>query len=288
VQLLVGAMPQTYGGSDKDIKTAAGQEQALKTAMGVLWLYWNLLRAEWSAAAEISVDCFAENATDDEYRVTKSESSSDFQNEPIRLADLNGKADARPEANQDYPIGYEQQRQLYKELFMMASGKEPNPLVLEVLDTFEARRQAMRYLGPPDMELPETPFRYKVLADIDVLIQQPPIPTNQPDPADPTQMIMKPPVEPDPDFDDLDVSIDTVTRYAVKNFKEIPVGSPPFMNLKNYLKLAVMMKAQKQIAGKAGPQLLNAGVPGWGGDLGGPMKPPGAGAPPPGAGAPAQ
>jgi len=271
VQLLVGALPQTYGGSDKDIQTAKGQEQALKTAMGVLWLYWNLVRAEWASSANISVDCFAENATDDEYRVTKSESSSDFQNEPIRLADLDGKADARPEANQDYPIGYEQERQLYKELFLMASGKEPNPLVMEVLDTFEARRQAMRYLGPPDMELPETVFRYKVLADIDQLISQPPIPSAAPDPqtGQPVQ-VMKPPVEPDPDFDDMDVTIDTVTRYAVKNFKELPVGSPPFVNLKGYLKLAVMYKAQKAIAGSAGPQLLTAGAPGWQGTLGHP------------------
>ncbi len=68
---------------------------------------------------------------------------------------------------------------------MMASGKEPNPLVMEVLDTFEARREAMRYLGPPDMELPETPFRYKVLADIQILISQPPLPTGEPDPQIP-------------------------------------------------------------------------------------------------------
>lgn len=282
VQLLVGALPQTYGGSDKDIQTAKGQEQALKTAMGVLWLYWNLIRAEWAAAASLSVDCFADNATDDQYQVTKSESSSDFENEPIRLADLDGKADARPEANQDYPIGYEQQRALYKELFMMASGKEPNPLVMEVLDTFEARRQAMRYLGPPDMELPETVFRYKVLADIDRLIAEPPIPTNEPDPAAPGQMLTKPPVEPDPDFDDMDVAIDTVSRYAVKNFKELPVGSEPFMNLKSYFKLAVMNKAAKQIAGAAGPQLLSAGAPGWGGTLGQSTGKGGATAPQPG------
>ena len=125
VQLLVGALPQTYGGSDKDIQTAKGQEQALRTAMGVLWLYWNMVRAEWAVAATMSVECFAENATQDEYRVTKSSESSDFDIEPIVLADLDGKADARPEANQDYPIGYEQQRELYKELFMMASASLP-------------------------------------------------------------------------------------------------------------------------------------------------------------------
>lgn len=279
VQLLVGVTPMTYGGADKDIKTAKGQEQALKTAMGVLWLYWNLVRAEWAAAAQISVNCYAENATDDGYLVSKSEQSADFEREPIPLADLEGNVDCRPEANQDYPIGYEQRRDLFKELFMMASGKEPNPLVMEVLDTFEARREAMRYLGPPDMELPETPFRYKVLADIQILISQPPLPTGEPDPQNPTEMLTKPPVEPDPDFDDMDVAIDTVTRYAVKHFKELPVGSPPFLNLKNYLKMAVMNKATKQLAQNAGPQLLSAGAPGWGGTLGGPISKGAPGAP---------
>lgn len=279
VQLLVGALPQTYGGSDKDIQTAKGQEQALRTAQGILWLYWNLVRAEWAACASISVDCFAENATEDEYRVTKSESSPDFQKEPIRLADLDGKADARPEANQDYPIGFEQQRELYKELFLMASGKEPNPLVMEVLDTYEARRQAMRYLGPPDMELPETIFVHKVIADISALVAPgaQPIPTAEVGPDG--QPVMKPSVEPDPDFfgEVWDVVIDTVTRYAIENWQELPLGSPADVNIRAYYKACVMAKAAMQIAQAQGPALLTAGAPGWQGTLGHPAQKPAGG-----------
>lgn len=271
VQLLVGAVPQTYGGHQEGIDTAKGQEQALKTAMGVLWLYWNLVRAEWAKAATLSVDCFAENATQDEYRVTRSSDSDDFEIEPIVVADLDGKADARPEANQDYPIGYEQQRELYRQLFMMASGKEPNPLVMEVLDTFEARRQAMRYLGPPDMELPETPYHYKVLDDIQQLISTDPIPTGILDAQGQEQF--KPSVEPDPEFDDMDVTIDTVSRYAVRHFKKLPIGSPAMVNLKAYFKMAIMIKMQKAVQSAAGPQLLTTGAPGWQGSLGAPAKP---------------
>src|SRR5579871_317765 len=278
VQLLVGIVPQTYGGHQEGIDTAKGQEQALKTAMGVLWLYWNLVRAEWARAATLSVDCFAENATEDQYHVTRSSDSDDFEVEPIVVADLDGKADARPEANQDYPIGYEQQRELYRQLFMMASGKEPNPLVMEVLDTFEARRQAMRYLGPPDMELPETPFHYKVLADIEQLIATEPIPTGVVDPQT-GQPVLKPTVEPDPEFDDMEVTIDTITRYAVRHFKKLPVGSPAMLNLKAYFKIAVVYQKQKQAGMAAGPQLLSVGAPGWQGALGAPAKPPGAGGP---------
>lgn len=286
VQLLVGILPQTYGGSDKDIKTAKGQEQALHTAMGVLWLYWNLIRSEWAAAANVSVDCFAESATDDEYRVTKSEASSDFQNEPIRLADLDGKADARPEANQDYPIGFEQQQALYKELFAMASGKEPNPLVMEVLDTPENRRMAMRYLGPPDLELPEQIFIDAIKEDLSRLVAEPPVESNVPDPDNPGQPVMKPSVEPDQQYfaGQWDLVIGQVTRYGIQNRLDIPRGSAADVQIRAYLKMCQMYKEAEAIAGAKGPALLTAGAPGWGGDLGGPISKAAPGAPgPPGA-----
>ena len=284
VQLLVGITPQTYGGSDPNIKTKGGQEQALQVAMGILWLYWSLVREEWTSSGELSVDLFAKNATTDQYNVIKQEDSPDFENEPIRLADISGHAHAYPEANQDYPIGYDKQREIFKELFMMANGKEPNPLVMEVLDTFEARRLAMRYLGPPDMELPETPFRYKVLTDISNIVnaEQPMITlAGPPDPMTGAPGAMQVPVcQPDKDFDDLDVSIDTVVRYAIKNYKEL-AGRPALDALRAYLKLAMQYRMQKQVENQGGPSLLTAGVPGWGGVLGGAGKPP---APTPGTG----
>ena len=272
-QLLMGLTPQTFGGSDKDIKTAAGQEQALKTAMSILWQFWNLVRTEWSQAANLSVDCFAANATDDEYRVTKSESSSDFENEPIRLADLDGKADARPEANQDYPIGFEQQRELYKEMFAMASGKEPNPLIMEILDTPENRRIAMRYLGPPDMELPEQIFIDKIKADIGRLISEQPVPSQVVDgQSGQVQQVMKPSVEPDKDYfaGKWDLVIGQIVRYGVKNWQELPPGSPADVQLRGYLKLATMYMQMEKLAGVAGPALLDSGAPGWAGSLGKP------------------
>lgn len=286
-QLLLGLLPQTYGGSDKDVKTAQGQRQALDSAKGSLLQYWNCLRAEWTRSATLTVDCFADNATDDEYRVAKSEASSDFQNEPIRLADLNGKADARPQSSQDYPINFEQQQALFKELFMMASGKEPNPLVMEVLDTPEARRLAMRYLGPPDLELPEQIFVDAIKEDLTKLTSEPPVPTNVPDPKNPGQFIMKPSVEPDQDYyaGQWDLVISQVTRYGIKNRQDIPLGSPADVQLRAYLKIAEMNQQAEKLAGANGPALLTADVPGWGGKLG--QAPPGKGQPAPQAGAPA-
>jgi len=281
-QLLCGIPPQTWGGSDPNVKTKGGQEQALKTAKNTQQQYWNQIRGEWAEAANLSVDCFADNAQDDEYRVAKGDDAPDFQNEPIRLADLAGEADARPLAQEDYPIDYDQQRAIFQQLLGMESGREPNPLVEEMLNTYENRRIALRYLAPADMQLPETAAHNKVLADIQQLLQSGPIPVDVPAtgpdgmPAiDPTGMpamkqIMKPTVEPSQRFDSLDeVTIPTVMRYAVLHYKELAQNQPGMQNLEAYFDLAVQYAAQR----KASQALLSSNALGWQGKLGAPAKP---------------
>lgn len=236
IQLLSRIVPQTYGGSQKDIDTARGQEQALKVAMGVLWGDWDNIRLESAQAAMISVDCFAENSLNDSYEVTQAEDAPDFKNEPILLAELrNGNAVAYPEADQGYPIGYEQQRDLYRELVGMASGKVPNPLVMEVLNDYQNRRLAMRYLGPPDMKLPEADAVDKVLRDLTRIVSEQPQQGQDPATGAPT---MVPSVMPDINFlqDYLDVAIATTVKYGLKNYRLAENNQPAFQNLTLYLK----------------------------------------------------
>src|SRR6202012_5695071 len=45
-QLLAGIMPQIFGGSDPNVQTKGGQEQALNTALGRLKQYVNQMRGE--------------------------------------------------------------------------------------------------------------------------------------------------------------------------------------------------------------------------------------------------
>lgn len=283
VQLLCGIPPQVWGGSDPNVKTKGGQEQALKTAKNTQQQYWNQIRGEFADAANLSVDCFADNAQDDDYRVAKGDDSPDFQNEPIRLADLAGQADARPLAQEDYPIDYDQQRAIFQQLLGMESGREPNPLVEEMLNTYENRRIALRYLAPADMQLPETAAHNKVLADIQQLLESGPIPTQAPamgpdgqpqiDPMSgqpAMQTIMKPTVEPNMRFDSLDeVTIPTVMRYAVLHYKELALNQDGMANLEAYFDLAVQYAAKR----KASQQLLSSNALGWTGSLGNPVKP---------------
>lgn len=274
IQLLTRIVPQTYGGTQQNIETAKGQEQALRVAMGVLWGDWDQIRQETARASMLSVDCFAHHAIDDVYDVVQDEDSPDFRNEPIRLADLAGKAHAHPEADQAYPMGFEQQRDLYMKMieFILSRGKE-NPILMEILNNYQNRRQMIRYLGPPDMQLPEEDARRWVQKDISKLIEQAPMQgvnavTGMPE--------MECSIQPNADLlkDYWDEAIEVAVVYGLKQggklLEEAPQG---FDNLMLYLeKLRMMQQAQMappmpapgDVAASpdaAGPPGLPAGMP---------------------------
>lgn len=252
IQLLTRIVPQTYGGSQKDIDTAKGQEQALRVAMGVLWGDWDQIRQETARSANLSVDCFAKNALDDVYDVIQDEDSPDFKNEPIRLADLAGKAHAHPEADQAYPMGFEQQRDLYLKMieFVLSRGKE-NPVLAKILDNYQNRRQMIRYVGPPDMQLPEEDARRWVLRDLTQLIEQKPLQLEQVNPVTgQPEVVTEPSIQPNAKLLQgyYSEAIEAVTIYLLRNggqlMKEAPDG---FANALAYLTTLQMLQTQQQM-----------------------------------------
>jgi hypothetical protein len=265
IQLLTRIVPQTYGGTQKDIDTAKGQEQALRVAMGVLWGDWDQIRQETARSSTLSVDCFAQNAVDDVYDVVQDEDSPDFRNEPIRLADLAGKAHAHPEADQAYPMGFEQQRDLYMKMieFVLSRGKE-NPILMEVLNNYQNRRQMIRYLGPPDMQLPEEDARRWVQRDITKVIEQSPLTVTVLGPNGAPMPVKQCSVQPNADLlkDYWDECIEAVVVYGLRNggqlMQEFEDG---FDNLMLYLeKLRMLQQAQM-----APPMPGSGGAPGGAG-----------------------
>lgn len=277
-QLLIGCQPQMWGGSDPNVKTAAGQQQALNTATAILMLTLKQMRREDANASLISVDCLIANAQGNIKSVIKSDDSNDFKTEIITLADLTqGTADSYPEASESYPVSYEDQRDLYKELILAAKD---NPIVQEILESYKMQRIALRYVGPPDAELPQKPARDKVLADIGMLVKGKPRPA-----LDPTtrQPVMMPSVLPDRDVDGptLDsVSIPVTIEYLLENYKQLSQTNPQaFANVKAYLRVckqfSVQNQREKQLQAQP-PQL--ALPPGPGGPTGG--APPSAVPPP--------
>jgi hypothetical protein len=255
IQLLTRIVPQTYGGTQKDIDTAKGQEQALRVAMGVLWGDWDMIRQETAHASNLSVDCFAANAVDDVYDVIQDDDNPDAKrNEPIRLADLAGKAHAHPEADQAYPMGFEQQRDLYMKMveFILQRGKE-NPILMEILNNYQNRRQMIRYLGPPDMQLPEEDARRWVQADVAKIIEQAPLEGTNPVTGLPEKQCS---ITPNADLlkDYWDQAIEVAVIYGLKNgAKLLEEFADGFQNLMLYLEKLRMMQQMQMAPPMPGP-----------------------------------
>jgi len=71
---------------------------------------------------------------------SRTKTGPDFKNEAIRLADLAGKAHAMPEADQAYPMGFEQQRDLYmKRSSLCSPAAKENPVLMEILNNYQNR-----------------------------------------------------------------------------------------------------------------------------------------------------
>lgn len=242
-QLIVGTLPQTFGGSDPNIKTASGQDQALKTAMGILWLYWEQVRSESARTAKNAIKCLAQNATQQVFDVIKGDDNR-FRNEPINLDSLKNEIDAYPEEEQGYPESRESMAESFKQLITTAAG---NPLIMEMLQPMKNRRIAVRTLLPQDMEIPEEKNRIKTLEDIARLMQGQPTPGPGVNPANGMPVLL-PSVMPDKDVDDLQITIDTVKEYLTENYWELKDQKlAQFENISLYLQIAAQMQKQQEI-----------------------------------------
>jgi hypothetical protein len=257
-QLLLGITPQMWGGTQPNVDTAAGQEQALKVASGIMQQYWERIREETAAASKLAIKCLANNATEDLFHVTQDQGPGGFKNEPIDIQNLQGDINAYPEADQGYPVGFDQQRQLF--LQMVMEGAQ-NPLVMEWFKSLKNRRTAARYIMPGDTEIVGEDDEFKTMQDIQQLIQGAPTPAPIPGPDG--QPIMLPSVMPDKDMQDLEIASLAVKAYAIKNYAQLIKNPNALENLRAYLRIAAQFQAETQIQ-EQGP----------------PPPPPGAGKPP--------
>ncbi len=242
-QMIVGVTPQTYGGGQQHIDTLGGQEQALKVAMGILWLYWSQVRSESARTAKVAVRCLAQNATEEVFDVIRGDDNQ-FRNEPVDLDALRNEIDAYPEEEQGYPESREQMAARFEKLITSAQN---NPLIMEMLQPMKNRRIAVRTLLPQDMEIPEEVERIKVLEDISRLMRGAPVNSGTVGPDG--QPIMIPSVKPDPKLKNiLAITEEVVEEYLTKNYWQLAEQSPLQMaNILAYLTLAVQYNTQNQI-----------------------------------------
>jgi len=271
-QLLVGTPPQIFGGAgDPHVETKGGQEQQLSTAMGKLGLFWDHVREEGAKAAELGVNCAADNMSDDWFDVVEDPISRQQRNKYVRLDQMQGSIHAYPETDQGFPMTHDEIKAFWEQLIQWASSGK-NPYANAMLEEPTNQEQIATWTGVPGLVVPGRAMRAKVLQIIDRLQQEEPnvvmqaVP-NPPDapPGTPVRQVqvITPSIEPDIYEDDLDVAVQTTRQWMQEHWEMADTDPMHWQNLKAYLKACVAMGVKQKamqaqeaamVQGAAGPQ----------------------------------
>lgn len=263
-QLLSGVMPQVFGGSQPDVKTAQGQQQALNTAISRLSLFWEQIAEEHAGTAGKAVRIAGKNYTEDVKQVVEGGNQT-YRNEYIYLDQLKGEFHAHAESDAGIPATFAEIRD---RLERMVEAAGTNQGIGELLDDPTNQKITMDYLGAPGMIQPKQALRDKILQRIDQLIREAPAQQMAGDPTAPVTIEI-PSVVPDPDFDcDEDKTFttakNTLRDWAVKNFRlelEQPAG---WANIKAFFQMCVTMEEQNQAKAAMAAAAMGGGATGAG------------------------
>jgi hypothetical protein len=256
-QLITGVLPQIFGGSDPNVKTAQGQNQMLNTALGRLGLFWDNIREEHSQRAEIAVKICSTSMTEDTISVVQSpDSESGYANETIYLDQLQGEIKAYPETDQGFPMTYGEMRDRIEKMLMEAAD---NPVIQRIFDPPTNQKLAMMYVGPPGMQLPDDAGRSKFKQVIDRLAKEEPIEGQNPVTGEP---MMLPTILPDRDFDDMELLTVVAKEWGERNFQVAETFPAGYENVRAYLRLASAFATMNAAAQAIQANAASAPAPG--------------------------
>jgi hypothetical protein len=126
-QFLSGLMPSIFGGEVPDLKTMGGFAMARDQAMGRIGLVWRAYSEWYAEVMLLGVNCFRRNRVDD-VEVPSKGKAGDYESKFLRLANLQGKIHAHPEADAAFPRLKSQQRAALDRVMNM-----PDPEVAKIL-----------------------------------------------------------------------------------------------------------------------------------------------------------
>ena len=289
-QMIAGVQPQTFGGSDPNVQTAAGQAQMLKQAMGRMKLFWDQIREEHAAAAENSVRCTIENMDEQMRIVTESDVDNSYQTIVLLKSQLVGDFMAYPETEEGLPTSYQE---MQAQLIQLLEQAQKNPFLQGVLSEPDTMKLVARYILPYGAKMPGDAERARIKTVVQMLsksqpriVPPPPMPApmpGQPMPA-PPQPTLAPSIPPAPDYDDMGMIVEIATTWLQENWQAST--TPGFQNVLLFMKAAKSMATlnaikMQQAAASALPPPPAAGS---GPKPQGQLPPPGAGpGPAPGA-----
>jgi hypothetical protein len=239
-QLLAGIMPQIFGGSDPNVQTKGGQEQALTTALGRLKQYVNQMRGESARAARISVKCSIDNM-DEEVKIVEEGDAGNYQSIRLLKAELNGNFFTYPETAEGFPATYEQ---IQARLMQLLTAKQLVPAIGQLMSDPDNAATIARYVLPDQMDMPGDEQRAKVKKVINRLAQSKP----GMGPADPKtgKPIPVPSILPEPGVDDPTVCQTLAKKWLLKNFDQEQTNPGGYANVLAYLKISSQMAQEQQ------------------------------------------
>ncbi|HUJ41278.1 MAG TPA: hypothetical protein VLW54_12090 [Candidatus Acidoferrales bacterium] len=169
-QFLTGAFPALFGGEMENQKTASGYALARDQAMGRLGLPWGRIRRFYSDLMLLALECFRRNRVED-FELPVVSSSGDWSAETIHLADLAGRVRVYPEADENFPVSWTQQRQ---SLFQLLGLMGNDPTFKQAMMDPENMAVLKRLAGLDDLALPGDEARVKQFREIERLLAEPP------------------------------------------------------------------------------------------------------------------
>jgi hypothetical protein len=257
-QFVTGAFPALFGGEMENQKTASGYAMARDQAMGRLGLPWGRIRKFYSDLILLALECFRRNRTED-LELPVVSSSGDWSAESIHLADLSGRVRVYPEADENFPVSWTQQRQAFLQLLQLLGA---DPTFQRAMTDPENMAVLKHLVGLDDLALPGDEARVKQYREIEQLLLEPPQIS-----ADPLTGILRiePSIRPDTFADDHAAELATCKRWMSSDaWQRARVENPQgFLNVRAHaIAHFEAIRAQTAAATGVAPAVpVAAGIP---------------------------
>jgi hypothetical protein len=260
-QFLSGMFPAVFGGEMENVKTASGYAMARDQAMGRIGLIYRRLKQWYADVILMAVDCFRKNRPED-VEAPKLGEDNEFEERLIRIADLKGNIQARPEPDETYPRLKSQQRAAVRELM-----ESNDPEIAAILGYPANVGQIRSLLGLSDFTIPGENERNKQLREIEQMMKEQPI-QQPPDPMTGQTAPMMSSVEIDPLLDNHKVEFEECLRWASSDDgQEARIQNPAgFANVRAHAAQHQAMLMQQAMASMPPPPPPRGGPPKPGGE----------------------
>ena len=237
-QTLAGVQPQTFGGSDPNVKTMGGQAQALKTAMGRMAIFLDQMREEHAERSVNSVSCTVENM--DELMKITEQGSVDSNSSTLTLlrSQLQGNFDYA-ESDEGFPSSYEE---IQDRLMTLLTSKSAIPAFATLLQDPDNQEVVARYLLPDVIKVTGFAERARLKLLINELAKG--APQVQPNPAS-GQPMNVPSILPDGDIEDWAMATTLTKTWMQQNWQT--ANTPGYENVRAFLKMCAFNAQQQAI-----------------------------------------